>query len=77
MVGVPWDVRQEMDQTRRLLSRAMHQTEPRFVIHGHWHQSNREQVGPSTEIIGLSEDGRRNHLALLTLEPAPTVTYLP
>ena len=77
MVGVPWDVRQEMDETRRLLSRAMHQTEPRFVIHGHWHQSNREQVGPSTEIIGLSEDGRRNHLALLTLDPAPTVTYLP
>ena len=77
MVGVPWDVRQEMDQARRLLSRAMHQTEPRFVIHGHWHQSNREQVGPSTEIIGLSEDGRRDHLALLTLEPTTAIDYLP
>ncbi|MCY3948507.1 MAG: metallophosphoesterase [Acidimicrobiaceae bacterium] len=78
--GIDWaplDVQQACDETRHLLAEAVDRTQPQIVIHGHWHQSNRERISPHTEVIGLANDGRENHLALLSLDDPLRCEYLP
>lgn len=73
----PHDVQRDCEGTRRLLAEAVDRTQPQIVLHGHWHKSNRERVNDHTEVIGLANDGGRDHLALLTLGDPPRCEYLP
>ncbi|MYG87316.1 MAG: hypothetical protein F4190_02140 [Acidimicrobiales bacterium] len=78
--GISWasdEVQAACDENRRLLAIAVDRTQPRIVLHGHWHQANREHISPSAEVIGLANDGRPNHLALLTLGDPLHVEYQP
>ncbi len=78
--GISWAppaVQASCNENRRLLADAVDHTEARLVIHGHWHQANRENISPSAEVIGLSNDGRPDHLALLTLDDPPRCEHLP
>ena len=65
MSGIPFDVLREAERGRRLLGEAVERTQPAYVLHGHWHQANRERIDERTEVIGLAEDGRSDHTALL------------
>lgn len=73
----PQEVRRDCDDVRRLLAEAVDRTQPRLLIHGHWHQSNRERIAGGTEVVGLSSDGRENHVALLGLSDSLHCDYLP
>ena len=73
---VPPDVQAACDGNRRLLAHAVDRTQPKLVIHGHWHKANREHINPRTEVIGLANDGRPKNLALLTLDDPPHVEFL-
>ena len=75
MSGIPVDVKREADDGRRLLAEAVERTQPAYVIHGHWHQANREHVSERTEVIGLAEDGRLKHTALLDIQPTLKASY--
>ena len=75
MRDIPSETQQAITQTRLLLARAVDHTQPRLVIHGHWHRSHREQISPTTESVGLANDGRRDHIAWLTAQPEPHATY--
>ena len=55
---------------------AVGRTQPELVLHGHWHQANRERISDRTDVIGLAEDGRRDHTALTRTQPAPEVSYV-
>ena len=46
-----------------------------YVIHGHWHQANQERISDRTEVIGLAEDGRPGHTALLCTQPTLVAAY--
>ncbi len=48
---------------------AVDRSQPELVLHDHWHQANRERISDRTEVIGLAEDGRSNHTALLSTQP--------
>ncbi|WP_419865388.1 hypothetical protein [Candidatus Poriferisodalis sp.] len=67
---------QGWDDVERLRSEAVNRTQPQIVLHGHWHRANREHVSQRTEIIGLTNDGRHDHTALLTLSDPPRADYL-
>ena len=71
MRNIPFETQHAIAQTRLLLARAVDHAQPRLVIHGHWHRSHREQISPTTESVGLADDGRRDHIAWLTAEPEP------
>lgn len=73
----PIDVQRDCERSRRLLAEAVDRTQPQIVLHGHWHKANRERVAGGTEVVGLANDGRRDHLALLTLGDPPQCSYLP
>lgn len=76
MTGIPIDVEQEADRGRRLLGEAVERTRPAYALHGHWHQANRERVNDGrTEVLGLAEDGRRDHTALLLTQPTLVAAY--
>ncbi|WP_419554624.1 metallophosphoesterase family protein [Candidatus Poriferisodalis sp.] len=75
MTGIPFDVLREAEHGRRLLAESVDRTQPEFVLHGHWHQANRERIGERTEVIGLSEDGRQNHAALLSTKTSLVAAY--
>lgn len=76
MSGVPWDIQQAATESRKLLGRAVDQTRPAVVLHGHWHRTNREQIGESTEVFGLSADGMANSTAYLATHPELAVSYI-
>ena len=76
MSGIPFDVLREAEHGRRLLADAVDRTQPELVLHGHWHQANQERINESTEVIGLAEGGRPNHIALLSTKPTLKVLYL-
>lgn len=69
MGGIPWETQHSIQQMRLLLDQAVDHTQPRLVIHGHWHRSHRERISPVTESVGLANDGRRDNIAWLTAEP--------
>ncbi len=73
---LPPDLQHACEEVRRLLAEAVEQTDPAYVLHGHWHQHNHEQIVRSTEVFGLSADGIPNSTALLTTRPALQVTYM-
>ena len=75
MHGIPAETQHAITQMRLLLDRAVDHTQPRYVIHGHWHCSHREQISPHTESVGLSNDGRQDHTAWLTAEPELHASY--
>ena len=75
MAGIPFDVLREAEHGRRLLANAVIQTQPTYVLHGHWHQANQEHISERTEVIGLAEDGRSNHTALLSTQPTLVAAY--
>ena len=75
MSGIPIDVLREAEHGRRLLADAVNQTQPTYVLHGHWHQANQEHISDCTEVIGLAEDGRHNHTALLCTRPTLIASY--
>ena len=74
---MPSDVQDACDTSRRLLGEAVDSLRPRLVVHGHWHRANREQAGERTEILGLSQDGRPGHRAVLTLGDPPRADITP
>ncbi len=76
MAGIPFDVLREAEHGRQLLADAVDRTQPELVLHGHWHQANREHISGRTEVIGLAEDGRRDHTALLRTHLALEVSYV-
>ena len=76
MTGVPFDVQREAEHGRQMIADAVNRTRPAYVVHGHWHQSNRERIDEHTEVVGLAEDGRRNHTALLVTEPELAVAHI-
>ena len=69
MTGIPFDVLREANHGRRLLAEVVEQTRPAYVLHGHWHQTNREHISERTDVLGLAEDGRSGHTALLRTAP--------
>ncbi|WP_419933200.1 metallophosphoesterase family protein [Candidatus Poriferisodalis sp.] len=73
----PHRVRRDCDAVRRLLADAVDRIRPQIVVHGHWHRANREHIDHETEVVGLANDGRSDHLALLTLSDPPRVEYQP
>ena len=75
MSGIPVDVEREAEDGRRLLAEAVERTKPAYLIHGHWHQANHERINQHTEVVGLAEDGRHNHTALLITRPTLTAAY--
>lgn len=78
--GIHWappDVQAACDAGRALLADAVERTQPRIVLHGHWHQANREHINPHTEVIGLANDGRADHMALLAVGDPPRAEYQP
>lgn len=75
MRDIPLDVLRDAERGRRLLGEAVGYTKPACVLHGHWHQANREQLNGVTDIIGLAEDGRRRSTALLRTQPVLEVAY--
>ncbi len=75
MRGIPFETQHAIAQMRLLLARAVDHTQPRLVIHGHWHRSHREQISAATESVGLANDGRRDHIAWLTAEPELHVSH--
>ncbi len=75
MRNIPFETQHAIAQMRLLLAQAVDHTQPRLVIHGHWHRSHREQISPTTESVGLANDGRRNHIAWLTAEPELHASY--
>ena len=76
MSGIPFDVLREAEHGRRLLAEAVDRTQPTYVLHGHWHQANTERISDRTEVIGLAEDGRQNHTALLSTQPTLVAAYI-
>ncbi|MYB03884.1 MAG: metallophosphoesterase [Acidimicrobiaceae bacterium] len=74
-IMLPPDLQHAAEEVRRLLAEAVEHTDPAYVLHGHWHQYNHEQIVSSTEVFGLSADGIPNSTALLTTRPALDVTY--
>ena len=76
MSGVPWDLRQAADAGRGLLGEAVERTRPAFVVHGHWHRTNRERICDATEVFGLCADGLANSTAHLTISPELAVSYM-
>lgn len=75
MRGIPRETLKAADHGRRLVASAVDYTQPAYVIHGHWHQANQEQISDRTEVIGLAEDGRPNHTALLSTQPTLAAAY--
>ena len=75
MAAIPFDVLREAEHGRRLLAVAVERTQPEFVLHGHWHQANTERIIDRTEVVGLAEDGRHNHTALLCTQPTLVAAY--
>ena len=76
ITGIPWETQQATNDVRGLLARAVEHTQPRLVIHGHWHRSNREHISDRTEVVGLANDGLRNHTAWLTAQPQLNLSYM-
>jgi len=76
MSGVPWDLREAAKHGRGLLREAVEQTQPAFVVHGHWHRTHHERIGDVTEVFGLSADGMNNSNAHLSIQPALAVSYM-
>ena len=76
MPNIPAETLDAIRDGRMLLAEAVEATRPRLVIHGHWHQSHREQITAGTESVGLANDGYRDHIARLTADPEPRVEYL-
>lgn len=75
MSRIPAETQYAITQMRLLLDRAVDHAQPRLVIHGHWHHANREEIRSATESVGLSNDGRRDHLAWLTAQPEPHISF--
>ena len=75
MLRVPWETQKAAKHGRLLLAGAVDRTQPDYVLHGHWHQANRERINDRTEVIGLAEDGRHDHTALLSTQPTVVATY--
>ena len=44
---------------RRLLAEAVEHTQPAFVLHGHWHHTNRERINDATEVLVLRVGDRK------------------
>ena len=76
MDGIPSDVQAEADAGRALLAEAVERTQPRLVLHGHWHQANQERISDRTEVIGLAADGAHRSKVLLTLDSVPEAKYV-
>ena len=74
-ITLPPDLQHAVEEVRRLLAEAVEHTNPAYVLHGHRHQHNHEQIGASTEVFGLNADGNHNSTALLTTSPTLHVTY--
>lgn len=66
VAGIPVYIDHEANDVRRLLAEAVERTQPELVLHGHWHQANREHISERTEVFGLAEDARRGSTALLS-----------
>lgn len=67
---IDWE--QEDDQERKEvqgpLQDAVDRTTPRLVFHGHWHQTNHEDIRDGdTEVFGLNRDGHAGCIAVLDL----------
>ena len=72
--GVPPEIEARADDVRGLLREAVDRTEPRLVVHGHWHhayqdrfvrkQAHRHNV---TDVYGLAHDGSKGSFALVDL----------
>ena len=75
MTGIPPDVQHSANVGRRLLAGVVERTQPAYVLHGHWHQANRERVSDRADVIGLAEDGRRDSAAPLSTRPTLEVSY--
>lgn len=75
MRGIPRETLQAADNGRQLLASTVDYTQPAYVIHGHWHQANQERISDRTEVIGLAEDGRHGHTALLRTQPTLVAAY--
>ena len=78
ITGIPVHIEHEANEGRRLLAEAVDRTQPEYVLHGHWHQANRERIlvrgdDTRTEAIGLAEDGQHGHTALLSNNPVLNV----
>lgn len=76
MRGIPLETLRAADHRRRRLAGAVDRTQPAYVLHGHWHRANRERISDGTEVVGLAEDGRRDHTALLQTHPFLEVSYV-
>lgn len=48
------EVEAEMNQTRKLLAEAVVRLEPGTLLHGHWHQHNRETINETTDAVSLA-----------------------
>ena len=56
--SVPTYIEIEADESRRLLARAVNETMPSVLVHGHWHMRNWEQINDETLVVGLSNNLR-------------------
>ena len=75
MTGIPWETQEAANHGRLMLADAVDRTQPAYVLHGHWHQANRERVDDRTDVIGLAEDGRSNSTALISTQPTLVASH--
>ena len=71
--SVPTYIEIEADESRRLLARAVDETMPSVVVHGHWHVRNWEQINDETLVVGLSNNLRHGFTAVVALRPSLAV----
>ena len=71
--SVPTYIEIEADESRRLLARAVNETMPSVLVHGHWHMRNWEQINDETLVVGLSNNLRHGFTAVVALRPSLAV----
>ena len=68
----------ECREVRSLLRDAVERTEPRLVVHGHWHQTNHEHIrAGNTEVVGLNRDGNGGCVTVLDLDDPSGAYFAP
>ena len=75
MAGVPTYIEIEADESRRLLARAVTETKPQLLFHGHWHLRNREMIAEHTLVVGLNCNLRDGFTAVASLSPELSASY--
>lgn len=62
-IHIPPEVQQATEGPRLVVSAAVHHTQPKLVIHGHWHARNKvrlERSQLSCDVVGLASNSRRS-----------------